>query len=92
MLQNIGRNALGDPLRRLMNRVVRQMGVARGRLDIAVAEQLANHWQGLAERQRAGRVGVARIINQGSTGVICEPMLSPTRDPDAFTDSFARCA
>ena len=40
-LLNVGRNAAGDTLRRLMDRVARQMGVARRGLDVAVAEQLA---------------------------------------------------
>ena len=39
----------------VMDRVVRQMGVARRRLDIAVAEQLADHRLRLAERQGTGR-------------------------------------
>ena len=46
-LQEVHRNALGDLLRRLMDRVVRQMRVARRRFDVAVPEQLADHWQGL---------------------------------------------
>ena len=40
-LENIGRNALDDPLRRLMKRILREMGIARRSLDIAVPEQLA---------------------------------------------------
>ena len=52
-LQNIRSNARGDPLRRLMNWVRRQMGVARCRLNSAVAEQLTDHRQGLAHRQGA---------------------------------------
>ena len=32
----------GDPFGGLMERVVRQMGVERGRLDIALVEQLAD--------------------------------------------------
>ena len=39
-----------------MDRILRQMGVTRRRLDVAVAEQLADHRQGLAERQRAEAV------------------------------------
>ena len=42
-LQNIGRDALGDPFRRVMDRVLSQMGVAGRRLDVAVPEQLADH-------------------------------------------------
>ncbi len=45
-LQNLRRDAPGDPLSRLVDRVARQVRVARHRLDIAVPEQLANHRQG----------------------------------------------
>ena len=58
-LQNIRRNALGDPLRRFMDRVGRQMGMARRGFDIAVTEQLADHRQGFAERQRTRRKAVS---------------------------------
>ena len=27
-----------------------------------------------------------------SDGAMCMPMLSPTREPEAFTDSLAKCA
>ena len=57
-LQNIGSNVVGDSFRRLMDRIARQMGVARRRLDIAVAQQLADHRKGFAECQRAGREAV----------------------------------
>ena len=46
-----------------MDRVVRQVGVARRRLDVAVAQQLADHRQGLAERQRTGREGVSEMVS-----------------------------
>ena len=62
LLQDIRRNAAGDTLRRLMDRVARQMGVARRRLYVAVAEQLADHRQGLAERQCAGREAVTEVM------------------------------
>ncbi len=38
------------------------MGVARRRFDVAVAEQLADQRQGLAERQRTGSEGVSEIV------------------------------
>ena len=38
----IGCNTFGDALCRLMDRVLRQMGVARRRLDVVVAQQLAD--------------------------------------------------
>ena len=61
-LQNIRRDASSDPLCRLVDRVVRQMGVARRRLDVAVPEQLADHREGFAERQ--GKVmGMLRMAD-----------------------------
>ena len=77
---------------RRLDRVPGQMRVAGGRLNLGMAEQFPDHREALAQGERPRSIRVAKIIHQGSTGVICEPMLSPTRDPDAFTDSFARCA
>ena len=53
-LQNFISNARGDALRRVMDRVAGQVGVARCRLDIVVSEQLADHRQGFAKRERPG--------------------------------------
>ena len=39
------------------------MDIARGRLQQRVTEELADHWQGLHERQRAGREGMPQIVN-----------------------------
>ena len=52
-LKDIRCNAAGDPLRRLVEGVPRQMGIARRRLDVAVAEQLPDHGvaRTLAERR-----------------------------------------
>ena len=52
-LRDIRCNAVGDPVSRLVEGIARQMSVARGRLDVAVAEQLADDRQGLAEGQSA---------------------------------------
>ncbi len=53
---------------------------------IAMSDQLVDSTLMAALKQRNtrpyGAVG----------GAICKPMLAPTRDPDAFTESFARCA
>ena len=68
------------------------MSVMGCRFDVAIAEQLADHRQGLPESQITGSEAVTRIVYDGSTGVICNPMLSPTREPEALTESFARCA
>ena len=62
-LQNIGSNAACNLLCRVKDRVARKMGVARRRLDVAVAEQLADHRQGLPERQRTGSEGVSEVVN-----------------------------
>ena len=61
------RNAIGDALCGLMNPVLRQMGVVGRRLDIAVARQLADHRQDLAERQRTKRDGMPSILGQFET-------------------------
>ena len=61
-LENIVRDALGDPLRRHMDGVLRQMGVAGRGLDVAVAKQLADHRLGLAERQGTGREGMSQVV------------------------------
>ena len=67
-LLNVGRdaagvrnitNVAGDPFPRLMDRILRQIGVPCRRLDVAVAEQLADRRQSLAERQRTGSEGMA---------------------------------
>ena len=42
----------GDARRRRLHRVARKVGVARCRLHFAMAEQLADHRQALAERER----------------------------------------
>ena len=57
---------------------MRQMGVARCRLDIAVPEQLADHRERLAERQGTGREGMAKIVQAhvsevGQAPVGCRP-------------------
>ena len=62
-LQNLVSNAIRDPLRRLMDRILRQMGVACCGLDIAVAQQLADHRQDLAEGLGAGRAAVPEVVN-----------------------------
>ena len=61
-LQNVGRNALCNSLCRLMDRVVSRMSVACRRFDIAVAQQLTDHWQSLAERKRTGREALSSIV------------------------------
>ena len=62
-LQGIGCNALCDSFCHLIDRVVRQIGVARRRFDIAVAEQLADHRQAGAELQGARGIGMSEVVN-----------------------------
>ena len=61
--QDIGRNVVCDSLRCIVDRVARQVGVARCGLNVAVTEQLADHPQGLLEGQRAGREGMPEVVN-----------------------------
>ena len=58
-LQDICRNTVGDPLRRLMDGVVRQLGVARWCLDISATGMFADRRQPPAEPQFSGREGMA---------------------------------
>ena len=56
------------------------MRIPRGRLHLRVTEQLANHRKAFTQGQGPGRKGVAQFTHHDSTGVICKPMLSPTRE------------
>ena len=56
----------------------------RRRFDIAVAEQLPNHWQGLAQRQRAGREGVTEVVQPN--------VFQPVSDPDGLPDMVETAA
>lgn len=60
--KNVDRNTGCNPLNCIKDRVTRHMGVARRDLDVAVAERLAGHWQGLAERQRTGREVAPKMV------------------------------
>ena len=74
-------------------------GPSRGRPPLVLAAPnpaiYANPTTVAMDDPRASRGRICftvKITFHHSTGAICEPMLSPTREPDAFTDSFARCA
>ena len=43
--------------------LAREMGVARGALDVGMAQQLADHAQALAGRERAACVRVAEVVD-----------------------------
>ena len=70
--KNIGRNTVCNPLRRLVDRVLRQMDVARRRLDVAVTVQLADHGQGLSE----ARAREAKDLTQVTTTHILQTIPS----------------
>ena len=60
---DIRRDARGDALCGLFHRVARQMGVARRGLYLAVAQQLPDHREGLAQRQGAAGVRVSQVVD-----------------------------
>ena len=49
-VENVGANAVRNTCRRRLDRIAAQMRVARGRIDLVVTEELADHAQALAER------------------------------------------
>ena len=58
-LRDPARNPVGGGL----DRIVGEMGVAGGGLDLVVPEQLADHRQALADQQAAAGKGVSQIVN-----------------------------
>ena len=62
-LQEILRDAGGDPRRRGPDRIPRQMRIPGGGPDLAVPEQLGDHGQALAQRQRPRREGMPAVVN-----------------------------
>ena len=52
------RDTVGDGL----HRARRKVGVAGGRLELGVAEELGDHGQALAERERPGRERVTQVM------------------------------
>ena len=51
-----------DFLRRFDEVRIGKVGVARRGPVPPVPEEFADHWQGLPERQRAGREGMAQVV------------------------------
>ena len=49
--QYVRADAGGNPGRRFLDRIAREMGIASRRLDLGVPQQLADHRQALAQRQ-----------------------------------------
>ena len=60
---NPGADVGGVSRRRLPHRVPREMGVPRGRIHHPVAEQVADHRQGLAQRDGAGRERMSAVVD-----------------------------
>ena len=58
LLQDFRGDADGDALGGFPYRVAHEMGMARGRLDLAVAEESGDHRQGFGEEERRGRNAV----------------------------------
>jgi hypothetical protein len=51
-----------DPLRRLAQRIIKQMGISRCRLRLGVAEHLADREKRVASRGHEARVGVTEVV------------------------------
>lgn len=60
-----GRAALGKALRRVMDLVVRWIGIARRRLEVAVAEQLPDYRQSLAGSWGTVRQAAVELVQWG---------------------------
>lgn len=58
-IEDVRADAVGDPCRGSLDGVPR---IARGRVYLVVTEQLADHRQALAERQRPAREGMAQVL------------------------------
>ena len=54
--------AVRDPVGDGLHRARRKVGVAGGRLELGVAEELGDHRQALAERERPGRERVTKVM------------------------------
>ena len=56
-------NASSDPCRGGLNRILREVGIAGGRLHLGVAQELPDHGKAFAESQGPGREGMAYIVS-----------------------------
>ena len=91
-LQDIGCNAVSDPVSRLVEGTAGQMRVARGRLDVAVAEQLADGRQGLprSSAREARECRKIMLLRSGRLGALCMPCSYAT-EMEAPTGYQRRC-
>ena len=60
--EKVARDTDRHPDSGVPHRILRQMRIARGRFDLRVTEQPADHRKGFPERQRPGRVGMAHVV------------------------------
>ena len=60
---DVGADAGADPGGRGALGLAREVGVAGGALDVGMAQELADHGEALAGRQRARRIGVAEVVD-----------------------------
>ena len=74
---HIRSEALRDPCRRCFNRVLREVGIASGRLHLSVTEKLPDHREALAQCQCPGGETMPQIMKtyivQASTSPYDEP-------------------
>ncbi len=76
--QDVRADTLGDLGRRRSDRLPREMGVARRRLDLVVAEKLPDHRQAFADRERPRGERMAKIVKPDvvETGVPADAVLA----------------
>ena len=62
----------GDAVRSRLDRIVSQVGVAGGGLNLGVTQELADHGQALADQQTATGEGMAQVVD---TDIVYPPQL-----------------
>ena len=65
LLRKLGSDAIGNSFRRFVERITGEVGIARRRLDLDVAEPLGGHQQGLTERECRGGEAVVKAVLDG---------------------------
>ena len=76
-IQKVCPDAGGNPRRRCLHRVPRQMGVAGRGFNLAMAKQFSDHRQALTERQRPARKGMPQIMKPHVIQPGARPHLMP---------------
>ena len=87
-----GFDPVGYALRGLTHGIPRQVRIARGRRDLAVAEQAADHRQALAERQRPRRERMPAVVQAHvlQPGALADPDPVPLKIAHAVVPPRAR--